>query len=193
MTYADGFRLWFLGLYGLGVAATIFMIVRLAARRAAVEAQDGPLPSPGILIPLGVPLLILLTRLGEIAAGLLALRWIAAGLSLYFLLMMPWMLWTLGRFAVPGAGILHDHKLVTSGPFRLVRHPLYSAAIVLWLSAALGTLNWLLLALWPLFIAIVVSIPVREEEKLLRGKFGKAYDEYARDTGQLVPKLHTQP
>jgi protein-S-isoprenylcysteine O-methyltransferase Ste14 len=189
MTVADGFRLWFLGLYALGTLATLVMIVRVRAQRDAVEAQEGPVPSPGILIPLGVPALVLLTRVGEIGAGWLPLRWAAAGLSLYFLVMLPWMLLTLGRFAVPGAGILRDHELVTSGPFRFVRHPLYSGALVLWLTAALGTWNWLLLALWPLFLIIVVRLPVREEERLLHDKFGPAYDDYRRRTGRLVPRF----
>jgi protein-S-isoprenylcysteine O-methyltransferase Ste14 len=67
-----------------------------------------------------------------------------------------------------------------------------SAAIILWLSARLGTLNWLLLALWPTFVAIVIFIPVREEEKLLKEKFGEAYEEYAQQTGRLVPRFWGQ-
>lgn len=102
------------------------------------------------------------------------------------------MLRTLGRFAVPGAGIFRDHKLITSGPFQFVRHPLYSAAITLWLGAGLGTLNWLLLVLWPVFVAIVIFVPVRHEEELLHEKFGTDYEEYAQQTGRLIPRFWGQ-
>jgi len=47
----------------------------------------------------------------------------------------------------------------------------------LWLGAALGTLNWLLLALWPIILA-ALSEGARTEEEMLRRKFGSAYDAY---------------
>ena len=102
--------------------------------------------------------------------------------------MAQWSVRALGRLLVPGVGVFQDHALVTSGPYRWVRHPLYSSAFALWLGAALGTLNWLLLLLWPLVAAGVVRhLPA--EEEMLRAKFGTAYDEYAARTGQLIPGL----
>jgi hypothetical protein len=52
-----------------------------------------------------------------------------------------------------------------------VRHPLYSAVMALWLGAALGTLNWLLLALSPLGVA-ALFMSTCAEEGLLRARFG---------------------
>ncbi len=60
--------------------------------------------------------------------------------------------------------------------------------MALWLGAALGTLNWLLLALWPLLLA-GVFISSRDEEELLREKFGTTYETYAARTGRLIPKV----
>jgi protein-S-isoprenylcysteine O-methyltransferase Ste14 len=68
-----------------------------------------------------------------------------------------------------------------------MRHPLYSAVIVLWLSAGLGTMNWLLLVLWPLFLVASMLLPIRQEETLLREKFGEEYEEYAEKTARLIP------
>lgn len=82
--------------------------------------------------------------------------------------------------------IFPDHTLVTAGPYHFVRHPIYSAVLALWLGAALGTLNWLLLALWPLMVGAVLG-QARTEEEVLRAKFGEAYDGYAGRTGRLVP------
>ncbi len=61
-------------------------------------------------------------------------------------------------------------------------------ALALWLGAALGTLNWLLLVLWPLFaLAIIRELPA--EERMLRAKFGPAYEAYEARTGRLLPRL----
>ena len=113
---------------------------------------------------------------------------LGVGLSLYYIILLSWTVRTLGRFLVPGLAVYSDHELVTSGPFRWVRHPLYSSALALWLGAALGTLNWLLLALWPLLLAAVLS-DLPREEGMLRDKFGTAYDAYAARTGRLIPRI----
>ena len=185
----DAFRYWFLGLYGLGVAAFIVTMVHLLSHRGSIEKRSGPMPSPGILIPIGVPLLILLSRVGELRTGSPAVRYVGFALSLYYLVLLPWTLMALGRFALPGMGVYRDHRLITSGPFALVRNPLYSATVALWLGAGLGTVNWLLLALWPFFAAIMIRFPMRLEERLLGEKFGPEYEAYAKRTARLVPGI----
>lgn len=101
--------------------------------------------------------------------------------------MMPWVLVTMGRFLMPGIAVYRDHRLVTTGPYRFLRHPLYSAVIALWLGAALGTMNWLLMVLWPIFLSTVILMPMRQEEELVRQKFGAEYAAYAERTARLVP------
>lgn len=188
MNPAAAFHYWFVGVYALGILAFLVMVVRAYAHYDAVEKQRGPLPSPGILIPLGIPVVILLTRIGEIGGyGGRPLRFVGLALSLYFLGMMPWVLLTMGRFLMPGIAVYRDHRLVTSGPYRFLRHPLYSAVIALWLGAALGTMNWLLMVLWPIFLSSVILIPMRQEEEIVRQKFGAEYDAYAEHTARLVP------
>lgn len=189
MTLTDGFRLWFIGLYAFGIVLFIVTAIRFRSRRDAVAKKEGPLPSPGVIIPLGIPLLILLARFGELAAEWLPLRWVGVALSLYFLVMLPWAIVTLGHLYAPGFAVFDDHKLITSGPFGLVRHPIGSSVLVLWLGAGLGTLNWLLLVLWPLFAALTSVLMVRAEESLLREKFGAEYEEYAEQTNQLIPGI----
>lgn len=188
----EAFRFWFLVLYGVGFVGVIASFVRFRGQRAVVEDKVGPVPTPGPLIVTIVAVLILLTGSGEATgdtsvAGPI-LRLLGVGLSLYAVVMLPWAVRTLGRFGVPGAGILRDHALVTSGPFRLVRHPGYSAVLALWLGAAWGTLNWLLLVLWPL-LAVILFKAARDEEGLLRGRFGTTYDMYAAKTGRLIPRI----
>ena len=76
---------------------------------------------------------------------------------------------------------------MSSGVYRLVRHPIYSAVLALWLGAALGTLNVLLLVLWVVPL-VGVNIQARAEEELLRARFGQAYADYAARTRAFVPR-----
>lgn len=73
-------------------------------------------------------------------------------------------------------------------PATLVRHPGYSAILAIFLGTALGTLNWILLALWPL-VVVGTYLSSRAAEKLLREKFGKAYRQYAQQTYRFVPGI----
>jgi protein-S-isoprenylcysteine O-methyltransferase len=75
--------------------------------------------------------------------------------------------------------VVEDHELVTRGPYRFLRHPAYSGDLALWLGAALGTVNLLLLALWPVS-ALGTYLQTRQEDELLASKFGAAYETYAR-------------
>ena len=181
-------RVWFLTLCVLGIVGFFATVVSFWSRREDVERKIGPLPVPAPLIVFGLAALIVATRVGELSNGWTLVRGLGIALSVYALILIPMTALTLRRLFVPGAAVLRDHVLVTSGPFRLVRHPLLSAVSAFWLGAALGTLNWLLLALWPLLL-IAVHATTRHEEELLRGKFGEAYDAYAARTGSLFPKL----
>jgi protein-S-isoprenylcysteine O-methyltransferase Ste14 len=184
----EAIRLWFLILFSLGFVGTIAAFIRFRAQRGAVEDKIGPLPTPGPVIVSAVAILLLLTRTGEILAEWPIVRLLGVALSLYTIVMLPWTVRTLGRYGIPGAAILRDHELVTSGPFRLVRHPGYSAILALWLGAALGTVNWLLLVLWPVLAAILSSV-TRQEERLLRAKFGATHEAYCTRAGRFIPKM----
>lgn len=192
MTLETTLRLWFIALYAIGFAVFVAAVVRFRPRREAIEKKHGALPTPGALITFLLPPIILLAWVGHYPAQWLPVRVLGVALSLYGIVMLPWATWTLGRMYVPGAGIFDDHELITAGPFRFVRHPIYSAIIALWLGAALGTLNWLLLVTWPVYVVGVMK-PAREEEELLRAKFGDAYREYAEETGGFLPRFWGTP
>ena len=80
-----------------------------------------------------------------------------------------------------------DHQLVRSGPFALVRHPIYLALLlyVLSIAAALGHWQQLLFAI-PLYLA-GTFIRIRDEEKLLRAQFGAEHARYVREVPALIP------
>jgi protein-S-isoprenylcysteine O-methyltransferase len=181
-------RLWFLSTVCVRHCGFLGNVWRIRRGRPAFEQQIGPLPEMGALVAWFLPPIILLWGIGRLAIEQPILRVLGIALSLYSQIMVLWTVRTLGRHLIPGLAVFRDHVLVTSGPFQWVRHPLYSGALALWLGAALGTLNWLLLALWPLFVAAIIR-ELPKDERMLRDKFGAAYEAYEVRTGRLVPKL----
>ncbi|MGC8999054.1 MAG: methyltransferase family protein [Candidatus Bathyarchaeia archaeon] len=83
-----------------------------------------------------------------------------------------------------------NHKLVTWGPCRYVRHPSYLAYLILFIGLSLTLLN--IVALIPL-IAIPGYIQIASiEEELLIKRFGKEYQQYQQTTGKFLPKRKCQ-
>lgn len=85
------------------------------------------------------------------------------------------------------AKIQQGHELVTTGVYGLVRHPIYTAMLLLLVSQALIFSHWWAFIPALLSFATGSVIRIREEEKLLRDAFGAQYDEYAKKVPALVP------
>lgn len=82
-----------------------------------------------------------------------------------------------------------SRSLVRSGPYRYIRHPIYTASFIVLVGFFVFTANWLLVGI-PLVILIIFysrKIP-KEEDELIRN-FGKSYKDYMKTTGGLVPKF----
>ena len=188
----DGLRIWFLVLYGIGIVVLLikFIPARLGEKVFEKRIVDSRRLLPMICLPVDwlVPPLILLSGIGQLSAGWPFIRLLGFALSLCAFFILAWVPRVLGRFLVPPAVVFADHVLVTSGPFRFVRHPSFAGALALWLSTALGTLNWLLFVLWFLLV-VAKTIQAQAEEELLHTKFGIVYEAYTRQTGRFIPKI----
>jgi protein-S-isoprenylcysteine O-methyltransferase Ste14 len=115
------------------------------------------------------------------------LRWSAVAASVPVLALVFWILRALGRNF--STSLVEPETLVTDGPYRLVRHPLYAAFLLLWLVFALISANWFVGAAGISAFAIVLIIRTPKEERLLLGRFGDEYRAYVQRTGRIVPKL----
>jgi protein-S-isoprenylcysteine O-methyltransferase Ste14 len=87
------------------------------------------------------------------------------------------------------AAINDDHELVTSGPYRIVRHPIYASMIAMNTMSALllGSLPW-----WPIGIAFFlagVEIRIHVEDGLLRGRFGSRFEEWKMTVPAYLPLI----
>jgi protein-S-isoprenylcysteine O-methyltransferase Ste14 len=112
-------------------------------------------------------------------AGLL-IEW--AGISLTW-----WAQRALGRFYRPVVTIHEDHRVVTSGPYRYVRHPIYAGAMVVMVGVGLALGNWLSLALCVLLPLAAYVVRIRVEEGALEDALGDSYREYEQGKARLVP------
>lgn len=85
------------------------------------------------------------------------------------------------------AGLYVDHELVRSGPYGVVRHPIYASILAMLLSTALllTPWKWATVAL-ALFVA-GTEIRVHVEDNLLASRFGKEFEDYRRDVRAYVP------
>jgi protein-S-isoprenylcysteine O-methyltransferase Ste14 len=95
----------------------------------------------------------------------------------------------LGNFFSTTLGIKRDHQLLTTGPYRFVRHPMYSGLLLVILGGALvynsGAAVVLLLVPFAGFFYWQSAI----EEKLFAAHFGEAHARYRAATGRLLPRL----
>ena len=77
--------------------------------------------------------------------------------------------------------------LVTTGPYRWIRHPMYTAALTLGVAATLITAN-AVMAIGGLGMFALLAARSRTEERRLIEKFGDAYRDYQRRTGRFLPR-----
>jgi len=85
--------------------------------------------------------------------------------------------------------VREGNTLVTSGPYRLVRHPMYSAALVIAVGLSLLSANWLVAAGTLLGPVVVFAGRLRDEELMMIDAFGDEYRAYIQRTGRFMPKL----
>ena len=82
-----------------------------------------------------------------------------------------------------------QHRLVTRGVYRLVRHPMYTSFFISGLGQALLLANWIAGPAALVAVAVLVIVRVPSEEQMMIAQFGNDYRDYMRRTGGIVPRL----
>jgi protein-S-isoprenylcysteine O-methyltransferase Ste14 len=110
----------------------------------------------------------------------IALMWVGIALR-------QWAVWTLGRFFTVVVRVADDQTVVESGPYRWVRHPSYTGALLtlVGLGAALG--SWLSVLALLVLPTIGLVIRIRVEERALLAALGEPYRAYAEHRRRLLP------
>ena len=117
------------------------------------------------------------------------LRWAGVIVGLATLPLLYWVLHSLGNNISETFLTKQEHHLVTHGPYRWVRHPLYTVASAAFLALGLISANGFILAMSAVILLGVALFVVPREEGQLAAKFGDSYEEYRRRTGGLMPRL----
>jgi protein-S-isoprenylcysteine O-methyltransferase Ste14 len=96
---------------------------------------------------------------------------------------------TLGKQWSLAARVLEGHKLVTEGPYRIVRNPIYTGMFGMLLATGLAVSYWIGLLAAIVVFAVGTVIRVHSEERLLRETFGAEFEAYADRVPAVVPFL----
>jgi protein-S-isoprenylcysteine O-methyltransferase Ste14 len=143
----------------------------------------------GVLGLLGAYLPAYTDRIGFLTFGGGGIRWL--GVLLYaaggVLRMAP--VFVLGRRFSGLVAIQPEHRLVTSGPYRFIRHPSYLGLLVLSLGWALAFRSGVGVILTALTLPVVLA-RIEAEERLLSETFGAEYEAYRARTSRLLPHLY---
>jgi protein-S-isoprenylcysteine O-methyltransferase len=102
-------------------------------------------------------------------------------------ILLEWAVYLLGKHFSRTVMITSDQRLITAGPYRLLRHPAYTGMIIMDAAIVLGLGTWV----GALVMLIVMLLPtlyrIRVEERVLESAFGEQYLDWARRTWRLFP------
>lgn len=166
------FRIWLVNtfnLFFLLIANPVAAILLITRRLEVVDPTRLALDNPWLVLGLEI-----------------------GGLGLYGLgyLLMAWALIRLGgNYQVGGSPPRGADELVVAGPYRLMRHPMYTAALAISLGLA-GLIQSLayFAVFWIYLVLILLLIPVEEEG--LRRAYGEQYIAYQQKVSKLVPLVY---
>jgi protein-S-isoprenylcysteine O-methyltransferase Ste14 len=114
--------------------------------------------------------------------------WIGAAVTLVGLLFAIWARQHLGSNWSQAVTVKQGHELITTGPYTLVRHPIYTGILTGFLGTAIA-LSQVRGVIGFVLIFLVLWAKLRKEEEWMRSQFGEAYATYAHQTAALVPYL----
>jgi len=117
------------------------------------------------------------------------LRWTGLAIGALCVFFLWWVFASIGSNISETVLTKKDHQLVTSGPYRWIRHPLYSGALLAFFSLSLVASNAFMAGLIVIGAILFVSVVIPREEEHLVAKFGEAYLEYRKRTGGLLPRM----
>jgi protein-S-isoprenylcysteine O-methyltransferase len=117
---------------------------------------------------------------------------VTAGLILvsFGLILRIWAIRTLGRFFTSTVRVQSDQIVVETGPYRLLRHPSYTGALLIGIGVGIALWSWI-----GLLLVAVLALPayihrVHAEESALGAGLGQPYLNYCQRTKRLVPFLY---
>ncbi|MDX1377371.1 MAG: isoprenylcysteine carboxylmethyltransferase family protein [Anaerolineales bacterium] len=117
------------------------------------------------------------------------LRWTGLGIAILGFILLQWAQVTLANSWSDTPRMMRGQTLITGGPYKYIRHPIYTAFILILGSPVLISANWLIGLCWLGMTTLEVVSRIGFEESLMLEFFGNQYREYMKNTGRLLPKI----
>ena len=115
-------------------------------------------------------------------------RWLGVGIGIVNTFGIYWLFSSIGTGITPVSATRKEHKLVTNGIYKYIRHPLYTFGSSMFVAFGMMADSWFVATLGVLtFILMAIRTP-KEEANLIE-KFGDEYREYMKRTGRFLPKI----
>jgi protein-S-isoprenylcysteine O-methyltransferase len=182
------FMLVFLAL-GVAWAASELFLGRFGVGTGSRASDRWSATVIALSIAAGATIANIEIRLGLAPIEVTWVRWfglvvMAGGLALRVFAI----LW-LGPMFTRVVQIVPGHRLVTTGPYRFVRHPSYTGMLLIFAGIGLALGSWLSLVALVVFPALGIAYRIRVEERTLLSAFGEEYKGYMERVRRLVPFL----
>jgi protein-S-isoprenylcysteine O-methyltransferase Ste14 len=189
------------GLLGAAVVMRCWFHIRVARRGEKLLPDGGAIRREGgtafVIRVAGFVMLVGLLAGYFLGAGWLLeagfhlpgfVRLLALSCAIVALALWTWTQVVLGRYWSAQLALRDKHELVTWGPYKYVRHPMYTAIFVWISSLAIVAANWFfVLAAAGTIAVLLVRTP--KEENMMLSMFSARYQEYMKHTGRYLPRL----
>jgi protein-S-isoprenylcysteine O-methyltransferase Ste14 len=116
------------------------------------------------------------------------LRWLGVALGALGYVLVFWSGLALGRQYSAEVTIQKDHRLITTGPYRWIRHPRYLGVLTLAIGVSLAFRSWIGLAIAVAALGILL-LRIHDEETLMHKEFGKEWETYCQTSSRLLPGI----
>ena len=117
------------------------------------------------------------------------LRWAGVILALLGFVLLQWAQTTLGKSWSDTPRMIKEQALITSGPYQLIQHPIYTSFLMILGATLMISANWLIGLAWSGMAVLEIASRIGFEETLMHEFFGDQYREYMKHTGRLFPKI----
>ncbi len=182
---------WIPGLF-FALSETVIGRVRRATKANYTLKDQNSLRLLGIVIWSSIALAVLAAYFLPAARVSYYPRYYLAGLCLFVpgIALRWYSIWILGHFFTVNVAIASDHRLIETGPYRYLRHPSYTGALLVFVGLGLSMGNFVSVALMVIPVFLVFRRRMAVEEQALVGAFGDTYRAYMQRTKRLVPFVY---
>ena len=186
----------------------LFLFIAFVAHRAYYNRKLPPSKEntlkerEGKCVPIGVHLLSILALFAVVIYIIYpkwmtwsslpfptSLRWVGVGLAVLGFFLLQWAHQALGNNWSDTPRLIKAQTLVTNGPYRWVRHPIYTAFLLIMSATLFLSANWFIGSMWIGMTIVEVISRMSIEEAMLMEHFGDQYRVYRKRTGRLLPRL----